>query len=145
MINLKEAYDLVLADLEQQSDLEERRKRIRRLMAAEGPSLPEAEESAGQPAGSSPGARSPNQFKYVQARLVDAVTDVLTSNGSAMASNDIAARVGDGGYPGSLSKLALHTCLGTGRKKGWFVEVARGKWDLASRYGSAHAKQPNGS
>lgn len=138
MTTLVEAYDMVLEDLRRRKAVDERRDQLKALMNSDDDGIVEA-------VAANLSGKTPDQLKYLGMSLVDAITDILKENGSAMITEKIAEKLVAGGYPKSVSPKTLHTCTAKAAKKGLMVRLGVNLWDLAgSRRASAiddwHAK-----
>lgn len=136
MMDLAEAYALVIADLKNRAKVDALRKEAAGLLSRQN--LEQAMDEAVEELRS----KSADEFKYVSALLRDAAEDILTENGGPVASDDILRRLEAGGYSGA-TRQTLHACLSRLVKSGKVVTVSKNVWDLASRYPDLASQSPD--
>ena len=129
MIGLKEAYEMVLADLEHRDEVERLRDRVSELLEKQ------RSHAVFEDVVTSIKKKDAKAFRYVGMLMRDAVAAVLTEAGGGRSSTDLIRTLTDGGYS-DVSRQTLHACMSKGVKSGIFVEVEKHVWDLAERYQS---------
>ena len=120
-MNLKEAYRLVLADLQDRAELDELRDQVGKIVGGAGDEiLIQGIES--------------DEFKYVSLKLRDAIVVAIRDAGYPLSSARLAKELAAGGYNRDLSTRTLHAATSRHVKGRVLVEVKPHVWDLAERY-----------
>ena len=111
---------MVLDDLSQQDDLNNRREKLKKLAVLS------KDDDHGDVVEDPETRKTSDEIKYVDMPLKDAIRDILKTSQTSLTTEKIARKLTDGGYPKSPSVQTIHTCFG--RNKGLAIKVGEGQW-----------------